>query len=352
MERYGVSIPFGVTAGGAPVSRLLLGGGGLACEVLSYGGTVRALRVPDRAGRPVDVVLGFDALADYEAQSQFIGATVGRYANRIGGARFSLGGEEFLLPANDGPNHLHGGPAGFDRRVWTVEELAADRAVLGLVSPGGEAGYPGTLRVKVTFALEDGGLSIRYEAVSDADTVCSLTNHSYFNLGGHDSGPVLDQEVMLCADRYTPTGGDSIPLGELEAVAGTPMDLRAMTPIGGRIDADFRQLRLAGGYDHNWAVRGVPGTLRPAARAFCPDTGIGLDVETTLPGVQFYTANHLAGLPAGKGGAVYGRRHAFCLETQFYPDAPNRPAFPSPVLRAGEKYDHTTRYVFWTEERA
>lgn len=343
--------PFGALPGGGAVEELTLRAGGLSCAVLTYGGAVRALTVPDRAGRPVDVVLGFDRLEDYLAHDGHLGALIGRYANRIGGSRFTLNGAEYPLPANDGPNHLHGGPGGFDRQVWTVEALTDRSAVLALRSPHGQEGYPGTLDVRAAYTLTDGGLTIDYQARCDRDTVCNLTNHSYFNLSGHGSGPVGGQYIQICADRYTPTDRRSIPTGEIAPVEGTPMDLRRPLPMGDGWDRPFPQLALAGGYDHNWALNGWDGSLRPAARAWSPDTGIALEVLTTLPGVQFYSGNYLDGCPAGKGGAPYGRRWGFCLETQFFPDSPNRPQFPSPVLRAGAEYRQRTEYRFSVQDR-
>lgn len=337
---------FGRMPDGTQVDLLTLRDGPFTCGIITYGGAVRSLTVPDRNGNPVDVALGFDTLADYLAQDKFIGALVGRYANRIAGARFTLGGRVFPLAANDGANHLHGGWRGFDKRVWTVESLTRERAELSLFSPDGEEGYPGGLWVRAAYTLREGGLEVEYRAHSDGDTVCNLTNHTYFNLSGHGSGPVDGQRVQILAGRYTPTGEGSIPTGALEAVEGTPMDLRQPRTIGEGLESGFAQLRLAGGYDHNWAVDGWDGTLRPAARAFSPDTGIGMEVLTTMPGVQFYTGNYLDGCPAGKGGAPYGRRWGFCLETQFFPDSPNQPDFPSPALRPGEVFTGKTVYRF------
>ena len=235
---------------------------------------------------------------------------------------------------------------GFNQRVWTVEDAGADRLALSLFSPDGEEGYPGNLTVRVTYVLTEEGLAIEYRAECDRDTVCSLTNHAYFNLSGHGSGPVLDQTIQLLADRYTPTDPLSIPTGEIAPVEGTPMDLRRPIPIGARIGEDFPQLRQAGGYDHNWIPHGDPGTLRPIARAASPATGISMEVLSTLPGVQFYTGNYLDGCPAGKGGAPYANRWGFCLETQFYPDTPNHPDFPSCVLHAGDTFAHRAVFRF------
>ena len=331
---------------GTLVKLLTLRDGACACEVLTYGGAVRSLTVPARDGTPVDVVLGFDTLEDYRAQSKYIGALVGRYANRIGGAKFSLNGTQYPLSANNGVNALHGGPTGFHAQVWAVEALNENSATLVLTSPDLHEGYPGALEVRVTYTLKDGALALDYWAKSDKDTVCNLTNHSYFNLSGHNSGSVESQYIRLCASRYTPTLPDSIPTGELAPVEGTVMDLRRAQPIGACIDEPFEQLVFAGGWDHNWAVDGWDGGLRPAAWAWSPVTGIALEAFTTLPGIQFYSGNYLDGCPAGKGGAPYAKRWGFCLETQYFPDSPNRPGFPSCVLRAGEEYRSTTVYRF------
>lgn len=340
--------PFGVTKNGEEVRELTLDNGVLSCGVLTFGATLRTLLVPGKEG-PVDVVLGYDSLEQYETEGGFFGAVVGRYANRIAGGKFTLNGREYILARNDGPNHLHGGTVGWSHRVWTVEAADETRAVLTLDSPDGEEGYPGHLSVKVTYALEGNALSIRYQAESDRDTPCNLTNHSYFNLAGQGSGPVLDQELKLFASSYTPTDDTSIPLGRIEPVEGTPMDLRTSGPIGARIDEPFQQLIWGRGYDHNFVVDGQPGALRPAARAFSRATGVVMEAETTSPGVQLYTANYVEEGRRGKGGAVYGFRHAFCLETQYFPDTPNQPAFPSATLRAGAKYDQLTRFRFSLE---
>ena len=338
--------PFGVTPAGEAVSRIALNNGTISCEVITYGATLRTLFVPDRSGNPVDVVLGYDTLEEYRTRDGYLGATIGRFANRIADGRFTLNGKDYTLACNNGPNHLHGGNVGFSHRVWDILSVQADRAELALTSPDGEEGYPGTLQAKVTYVLCGSALEIRYEAISDRDTPCSLTNHSYFNLGGHNSGDVLRQAVSLAADCFTPSNAVSIPYGTVIPVAGTPMDLRTPTAIGLHIDDDDLQLRQARGYDHNYVINGTPGTLRPAATASCAETGISLSVSTTLPGVQLYTANFIAEDCPGKGGCHYGPRHAFCLETQFFPDTPNQPDFPSAILREGETYRHTARFTF------
>ena len=338
---------FGRMPDGTQVEQITLQDGAMMCQILTYGGAVRSLTVPGRDGNPVDVALGFDTLEDYRAQDKYMGALVGRYANRIGGARFTLNGAEYRLAANDGPNSLHGGGCGFDKKVWAVEALADSSVTLSLVSPDGEEGYPGTLSVQVTYALHGGALSIQYRAVCDRDTVFNPTNHTYFNLSGHGSGSVEGQYIKLFASHYTRAAPGSIPTGEIAPVDGTPMDLRAAQPIGARIGEPFEQLAMAAGYDHNWAPIGWQETAaRLIARAWSPDTGVMMRVITDLPGVQFYTGNFIEGCPKGKGGVTYHNRHGFCLETQFFPDTPNKPGFPSCVLRAGEQFTSKTSYAF------
>lgn len=339
--------PFGVLDNGFEVEEYTLRAGAAECGVLTYGGALRALRVPDRAGRPVDILLGFDRLDDYVAHTAYMGALVGRCANRIGGGKVSLEGIDYQLSRNEGGrHHLHGGDEGFDRRVWLVEEAYDHQLILSLFSEDGEESYPANMSVRVTYTLAPDSLTIDYWARSDRTTLCSLTNHAYFNLHGHASGPVEGQEIQIFADGYTPIDGEMIPLGEVAPVEGIPMDLRRPVPMGERWDSDFEQLRRAGGFDHNWAIRGETGVLRPAARAYGPETGITLEVSTTLPGLQFYSGNFLNGCPAGKDGAPYDRRWGFCLESQFYPNSPNCPAFPSVVLPRGVTWRHTTVYKF------
>lgn len=337
---------FGLTKAGEAVELLALENESLSCQVITFGAALRSLTVPDRMGRKIDVVLGYDTLEEYQTREGHFGAVVGRYANRIAGGRFSLDGTVYTLARNNGTNHLHGGLVGFSHRVWTVEEAAPDRVVLALDSPDGEEGYPGHLRAKVTYQLEGSALVLHYWVESDRDTVCNLTNHSYFNLSGQGSGPVLEQEIQICADGYTPTDENSIPTGVIMPVEGSPMDLRQFTSIGARIDEPFAQLEWGHGYDHNFVIKGDAGALRPAARARSPKTGIAMKVDTTMPGVQFYTANYVEEGCPGKEGSSCGPRHAFCLETQFFPDSPNRPNFPSCVLRAGEPREDITRFAF------
>ena len=337
--------PFGVTPAGEPVERLELKKGGLSCAILTLGATLQALTVPDRDGNGVDVVLGYDTAEEYLTQDAYLGAVVGRFANRIAKGKFTLNGKEYSLAVNNGPNHLHGGIVGYSYRVWTVEELTADKAVLTLDSPDGEEGYPGHVTVRVTYTLLETGLEISYEAQSDQDTPCNLTNHAYFNLSGYTCPTVADHLTTIFATHYIPTDDTSIPLGQPAEVAGTPMDFRTPKTLGERVDDDFVQLTQARGYDHCYVVDGQQGVLRRATEVFSPQTGIQMITETTLPGVQLYTANYLSDRK-GKGDARYAPRSAFCLETQFFPDSPNQPAFPSAILKAGETFHHVTRFLF------
>ena len=340
--------PFGLTPEGEAVDCFTLRRGALACEVLSWGAALRCLRVPDRSGRDLDVVLGYDTMEDYLRQTAYVGATVGRFANRIAGAAFELNGLRCVLPANEGKNQLHGGPRGFDKRLWTVTEAGADFVRLCYLSPDGEMGYPGTLRVSAEYRLTENALRIAYRAVSDRDTLCSLTNHAYFNLDGHASGRVERQRLRLCSSRWTPTDAESIPTGEIAPVEGTPMDLRTLRPIGARIDDDFPQLRRAGGYDHNFLIDGETGVLRRAVEARGAVSGVVLELWTDRPALQFYSGNFLGGGPTGKDGAVYGDRCGFALEPQCCPDAPHHPNFPGAFLPAGAEYRHCTELRFRT----
>ena len=337
---------FGTAPNGEGVFLVKLDNGVIACEIITYGAAIRALTVPDRNGNPVDVALGYDTLEEYIRHDGYLGATIGRFANRIAHGQFRLNGRNYTLATNNGSNHLHGGLQGFSHRCWHISQCDNHAVTLTLSSADGEEGYPGRLECSVQFKLEDRSLIVRYHATSDQDTPCNLTNHSYFNLAGHDSGSVLNQTIQLLAEHYTPGNEESIPFGTIEPVANTPMDLRTPTPIGAHIQDDFDQLNYARGYDHNYVVGREIGMLRPIAQAYAPTTGITLQVETTLPGVHFYTANYLPQGRTGKGGCLYGPRHGFCLETQFYPDAPNQPAFPSAVLKAGADYTHCTVFRF------
>ncbi|MCX7817883.1 MAG: galactose mutarotase [Kiritimatiellae bacterium] len=334
-------------------------GRGLKMRVTNYGGIIVSLEVPDRDGRPADVVLGFDRLADYLAGHPYFGALIGRYGNRIAGGRFVLDGVEYRLATNNAPGgipcSLHGGLRGFDKAVWEAEPVRERNAVglrLRHTSRDGDEGYPGTLRVTVHYWLTaDHALRITYEAITDKPTPVNLTQHSYFNLAGHDGGPILDHELQILADRFTPIDAGLIPTGELRPVEGTPMDFRTPTRIGARINQPDEQLRFGGGYDHNWVINGPAGTLRKAAVVHEPRSGRVMEVFTTEPGLQFYSGNFLDGSNVGKGGVVYQHRTGFCLETQHFPDSPNKPQFPSTILRPGQTLRSETVYRFSVRPR-
>ncbi|MCM8709695.1 galactose mutarotase [Clostridium sp. SYSU_GA19001] len=323
---------------------------GTTVKITNFGGIVTSLMVPDKNGNFEDIVLGYDKLSDYEKKGPYFGAVIGRYANRIGNACFELNGAEYRLDKNEGENHLHGGFIGFDKVVWNAEIVTRNGAeALELVyrSKDGEGGFPGNLDVKVTYSLtEDNALVIDYYAVSDKDTVVNLTNHSYFNLAGHASGNILSQKLMINADKFTPVDKASIPTGELVDVKGTPMDFTKMKTIGQDINADFEQIIFTKGYDHNWVLNTNGNLKEKAAEVIDEKSGRVMEVYTTKPGVQLYTANFLDGSEIGKGGVPYYKNAALCLETQYFPDSVNKKNFPSAVLKAGEKYNHTTIYKF------
>jgi len=340
---------FGATSDGTTIERYTLTNGhGLEADIMTYGGTLTALHVPDRDGALGDVVLGFEELAPYLGPHPFFGSLVGRYGNRIAHGRFELNGATYTLARNDGPNHLHGGPNGFHRQVWRASERAsADGSGLELnyLSRDGEEGYSGNLAVTVVYTLtEDDGLRIDYTATTDSDTVVNLTNHAYFNLAG--GGDILGHELQLAASRFLPIDATLIPIGELRPVQGTPLDFSAPTPIGARIAADDEQIRRGMGYDHTWVLDKPSGALGLAARVYEPTTGRLMEVSTTEPGIQFYAGNQLDGSLTGKREQVYARHSGLCLETQHFPDSPNQQQFPSTVLRPGETYRQTTIYRF------
>ena len=322
---------------------------GVQAQITNFGAGLVSLKVPDARGRVADVVLGYDDAAAYEADTFYMGTVAGRYANRIAGGRFRLGGVVYRLAQNNGPNHLHGGLRGFNKVVWRARELRRRDGFgveLSYLSRDGEEGYPGNLSVTVAYVLTDRDeLRIEYAATTDKATVVNLTNHAYFNLAGHDAGSILDHVLRINADRFTPVDETSIPLGELRAVKGTPFDFTRPAPIGSRINQDDEQLRRGRGYDHNFVLNKRGAGLSLAAEVYEPATGRALEVWTTEPGLQLYTGNYLEGA-RGKGGHVYNVREGFCLEAQHFPDSPNRPAFPSTVLRPGRRYRQTTVYKF------
>ena len=327
-----------------------LSNGRITAKVTNFGAVLVSLEVPDRDGKKADVVLGFDELSDYEVNKPFFGSTVGRFANRIGGAKFTLNGKEYQVAANDGTNSLHGGVKGFNKHPWTAEEVTPTSVRLALVSPDGQEGYPGNLRVQVTYTVTpDDALRIDYEAKADAATPINLTHHSYFNLAGPASKSILDHELTLSADTYTPSDAGMIPTGQIAPVAGTPLDFTKPAKIGDRIKEIPGQ---PGGYDHNFVVReGGKATEKPVLAALVsePTSGRVMEVLTTEPGVQFYSGNFLDGTVTGKGGGKYVKNHGFCLEAQHYPDSVHQPDFPSTILQPGETYTQTTVYKFSTK---
>ncbi len=337
---------FGKTDDGTPIELYTLSNGRLTVKVMTFGAIVTEIHAPDRDGKPGDVVLGFESLDGYLAGHPFFGAATGRFANRIAKGQFTLDGKTYQLPVNNGPNTLHGGLKGFDKRVWKAEDASgpAGPAVrMTYLSPDGEEGFPGNLKVAITYTVtDDDALRIDYEATTDKATPVNLTNHSYFNLSGPGSGTILDHEVMIDSDRYTAVDETFIPTGELAPVKDTPLDFNKPTPIGTRID----QLKgEPGGYDHNYVLKGDGKTPALAARVRDPKTGRVLEMHTTEPGVQFYTGNFLDGSVKGKG-AVYAKRTGFCLEAQHFPDSVHHEDFPSTILRPGETYRQTTIYKF------
>jgi aldose 1-epimerase len=321
----------------------------MQASLTNYGGIVTSLVTPDRSGELADVMLGFDTLDEYLAGHPYFGAVVGRYGNRIAGGRFTLDDQSYDLARNNNGNHLHGGYLGFDKALWSAQALSsAEGPCLRLhhVSPDGDQGYPGRLEVEVDYTLgHDNAIRIDYAATTDKPTPVNLTNHSYFNLAG-PGGDVLGHEVLINAGHFTPVDDGLIPTGEIRRVEGTPMDFRQPCTIGSRIDEMDEQLQFGGGYDHNFVLNDFDGHLSFAARVFESSTGRTMEVYTTEPGVQFYTANSLDGSLTGKGGVRYGRRCALCLETQHFPDSPNKPQFPTTILRPGEEYRSTTLYRF------
>jgi aldose 1-epimerase len=327
---------------------------GLTVKFLNLGGCITEIDVPDRSGKLGNIVLGYKDLAGYDSDKTYFGAIVGRYANRIAKGTFSLNGHTYHLPINNGPNSLHGGTNGFNLQIWQVTPRTVQSgvsAVLTYTSPNGQDGYPGTLKVTVTYTLEDSNtLRIDYEATTDAPTVLNLTNHSYFDLDGNGSGSALGQLVQINADSYTPTDATQIPTGQISPVANTPMDFRTLRPIDSEITDDFEQLVMARGYDHNWVLnKPQPGALTFAARAYSPKTGRIMDVYTTEPGVQFYTANYLNGALVGSSGTIYRQGAAYTFETQHFPNSPNQPNFPSTVLNPGQTFQSSTEFRFMTD---
>lgn len=334
---------FGKTADGRTVSIYrITDADGAYVEVLDYGCTLHSICVPDKEGNLVDVCLGYDTVAEYEANDGYLGAFIGRHANRIGKGKFTLNGTEYTLAINNGPNHLHGGLKGFDKVVWNTA-VASDRLLFSHVSPDGDEGYPGNLTLSVTYSFEKGALMLVYDAVSDADTVVNFTNHCYFNLNGAGTGTATDLELQIYADAFTENDSDCLPTGQVIDVEGTPFDFRTPKTIGQDIEADDINLRNGSGYDHNFILRGEG--MRDVCVLSSSKTGIVCTTATTQPGIQIYTANFMTDRK-GKGGTSYGLRDAVCLETQHFPDAVHHDNFPSAVLKKGEEYHQETKYTF------
>jgi aldose 1-epimerase len=342
---------FGKLADGTKVYRWSLENGGTRLKVLSYGGIVQSLELPDRRGRYANVSLGFDNVEDYVASSPYFGALIGRYGNRIAKGRFTLDGKAYQLSVNDGENSLHGGAQGFDKRVWDIEPFTRGSDVglhLYYTSVDGEMGYPGTLKSKVTYTLtRTGDWRIDYEATTDRPTVCNLTSHVYFNLAGEGSGSIHDHELKIAASRYTPVDSGLIPTGELAPVAGTPFDFRRSKTVGEDIRVAHQQLLYGQGFDHNWVLdKGITARPEHIATLRNPGSGRTMKIATTEPGLQFYSGNFLDGTLVGTGGSIYRQGDALCLETQHFPDSPNQPSFPSTTLRPGQTYRSTTVHSF------
>ena len=346
-------VPFGTLADGQKVSLFTLTNAtGAEAKITNFGAIVVSLKVHDKQGQLRDVVLGYDDLAGYVKDKSFLGATVGRYGNRIAAGKFTLDGNSYQLSINDGVNHLHGGKQGIFKKLWKAETSQGKdgpSVKLTYVSPDGEEGYPGTVTLTVTYTLTNkNGLRIVYDGTTDKPTILNPTHHSYFNLSGDPTHPILDEELTIDADKTTPVGPGLIPTGKLADVRGTPFDFRKPTKIGARIDAKDEQLDLGKGYDHNWVLRNYNKKVRKIAELYDPTSGIDMKIESDQPGLQFYSGNFLDGTIKGKQGVAYAHRTALCLEAQDFPDSPNEPKFPSAVLRPGQHYKQTTTYQFST----
>jgi len=344
---------FGTTEDGKEVKLFVLeNSNGVTVKIMNYGGIIVSIHVPDKNGAFDDVTLGYDNLNDYiqKGGTYYFGALIGRHANRIEDARFELNGIEYSLYKNDGENHLHGGLKGFDKVVWDAEIVQSnneEHLQLSYRSKDGEEGYPGNLDVRVTYTLtNDNAIKIEYFAVSDKDTVVNLTNHAYFNLSGHASGDILEHQLMINADRFTLINDQCIPTGEIKEVKGTPMDFTSLTPIGPGLLSGYEQIDFGKGYDHNWVLNVSGKGPEKAAELYDPKSGRVMEVLTTKPRIQFYSGNFIKENEAGKDGARYNKRSGLCLETQYFPNALKHKHFPSPILRAGERYQHTTIYKF------
>jgi aldose 1-epimerase len=342
---------FGRMPDGTAVDLYTLKGDGIEASIMTYGARVVSIKTADRDGKMANVVLGYRALDSYLAdKTTYFGAIVGRYGNRIALGKFSIDGHKYQVPTNNNANSLHGGTVGFDKLVWQGRAIA-DGVEMTLVSKDGDQGYPGTLTVHVRYTVHHGALRIDYSVSTDKATVVNLTNHSYFNLAGDGKGTILSNELMLPADKYTPVDAGLIPTGVLAPVEGTPFDFRKETVIGTRIHDANEQLKIAGGYDHNWVLRGKNGEVKTAARVYDATSGRVLTVTTTEPGVQFYSGNFLDGTKFGKAGEGHVRNSGLCLETQHFPDSPNHPSFPTTELKPGETLHSMTTFTFSTHAK-
>lgn len=335
---------------GGRIETVEIARGPFRAELLNLGAALRRLDVPGRDGSIANVTLGYQDMEEYRGHPRFYGAVAGRYANRIGGARFSLDGSEYRLPANNGPNNLHSGPLGFDQQFWTLAHHDAYSATYTLLSPTGFNGFPGTLSVEARYTMEADGLHIAFTATTDAPTVTNLTHHAYFNLAGEGHGTILDHLLQIPASRITPVDATQIPTGQYQDVSGTPFDFRTPKRVGRDIALEDVQLKIGRGYDHNFVLDTPPGKRRRVATFYDPGSGRVLDVESTAPGVQLYSGNHLAGGAPGTGGSIYEARGGLCLEPQNFPDAPNQPGFPSARLDPGQTYRHDIAFRFRTAD--
>jgi aldose 1-epimerase len=345
---------FGKLPDGRAADSYTLKNADIEVRITNYGARITSLMTKDRDGKMGDVVLGYNSVEGYAAEAAagkktYFGSVVGRYGNRIRGGKFVIDGHTYQVPQNNNGNALHGGPHGFDEKLWTGKEIP-DGVEMSLVSPDGDMGFPGTLTAHVRYTLVGATIHINYSATTDKPTVTNLTNHSYFNLSGEGSGTILDEVMMINAAGYTPVDAGLIPVGGVKPVAGTPFDFNKPTPIGARINDDNEQLKIAGGYDHNWVLNGKNGETKTAAKVYDPKSGRVLTVSTTQPGVQFYTGNFLDGSYTGKAGVKYAKRTGFCLETQHYPDSPNQPEFPTTLLKPGETLHTETVFAFSTQK--
>ncbi len=349
-KQLGKPVLFGIMPAGQEIYKYqICNDKGISAEIINYGAIVVSLKTPDRNGKIEDVILGFDDLNGYIKDNSFQGAIVGRYGNRIGKGKFSLDGKEFQVTINDGENHLHGGKRGFFKAIWEAEQLCKKSVRLSYTSPDGEEGYPGTVKITVTYTItDDNALKIEYSGTTDRPTILNPTNHCYFNLTASPENTILNHELIINADYYTPVDNGLIPTGELRKVAGTPLDFTAAKTVGQDIDNSYEQMLIGKGYDHNWVLNNYTGSVQNVGSLYDPKSGRLMEILTDQPGLQFYSGNFLDGTMTGKNGIKYQHRTALCLEAQHFPDSPNKPDFPSVELKPGKEYKQTTIYKFST----